>query len=179
MELKLAKKSVGVMGSGSDDHHQLAMEVGDLLARLQVNLITGGGKGVMSSVSRAFTQSKSRSVGICIGIIPCEKDKPSTDKSGYPNPYVELPIRTHLHKSGLEGSDNLSRNHINVLSSVAIVALPGGDGTSSEIALAVKYGRPVIAYAGEKLDLLSKFPKEIRCAATIQQVEEFLRPLVS
>jgi predicted Rossmann-fold nucleotide-binding protein len=37
-----------------------------------------------------------------------------------------------------------ARNCINVLSSNVVVACPGGAGTISEIALALKSGRPVI-----------------------------------
>jgi predicted Rossmann-fold nucleotide-binding protein len=37
-----------------------------------------------------------------------------------------------------------ARNAINVLSSHVVVALPGGPGTVSEIALALKAGRPVV-----------------------------------
>ena len=40
----------------------------------------------------------------------------------------------------------MSRNHINVLSSYVIVALPGNAGTLSEVELAVRYERPVIAF---------------------------------
>ena len=40
----------------------------------------------------------------------------------------------------------LSRNHINILTSDAIVALPGGAGTASEVALALSYGRPIVAF---------------------------------
>ena len=37
-----------------------------------------------------------------------------------------------------------ARNCINVLSSQVVVACPGGMGTLSEIALALKYSKPVI-----------------------------------
>src|SRR5712692_4506936 len=68
--MELADRTVGVIGSGIDEHDDLARPVGRLLATLGVNLLTGGGQGVMNAVSRAFTQSR-RSRGICIGIIPC------------------------------------------------------------------------------------------------------------
>jgi hypothetical protein len=46
-------------------------------------------------------------------------------KEGYPNPWVEVPILTHLAGHlGPEGAD--SRNAINVLSAHRIIALPGG-----------------------------------------------------
>jgi uncharacterized protein (TIGR00725 family) len=165
----LAPKTVGVLGSGTEEHADLAREVGALLARLGVNLLTGAGGGVMTAVSRAYTAS-ARTCGICIGIVPCSPEDPARPRAGYPNPYVELPIYTHLPKSGGEGASALSRNHINVLSAAALVALPGGAGTASEIALAVRYGKPVIAYGPEALGV----PR----ARTIREVEAFLRPLL-
>ena len=39
-----------------------------------------------------------------------------------------------------------ARNVINVLSSRVVVACPGGAGTASEVALAVKCNRPVILF---------------------------------
>ena len=123
---QLAEVTIGVMGSGKDEHCDLAEPLGSLLAELGVNLLTGAGGGVMTSVSRAFVQSPQRRVGICIGIVPCrsEGDRASP-RDGYPNEFVELPIMTHLPLSGPHGCEDLSRNHINILSSAGIIALPG------------------------------------------------------
>jgi hypothetical protein len=74
-------------------------------------------------------------------------------KPGYPNPWVEIPIFTHLPLSGSQGTELLSRNHINVLSSDVIVALPGGPGTVSEVDLAKRYQRPVIAFLRSRNEL--------------------------
>jgi uncharacterized protein (TIGR00725 family) len=173
MAARLANQTVGVMGSGTDEHETLGQEIGALLARLGVNLLTGGGPGVMTSVSRAFVQGP-ETRGICIGIIPClsERDR-STPKAGYPNPYVELPIYTHLPHSGPRGKEDLSRNHINVLSSTAVIALPGEAGTASEASLAVDYGKPIIAYSPQK-HLVEHFSKSVPRATTLREVEEFL-----
>jgi uncharacterized protein (TIGR00725 family) len=176
MMVTLAARTVGVLGSGSDEHPELAEDVGALLARLGVNLLTGAGRGVMTSVSRAYTQTPKTS-GISIGIVPCSPDDPARPKKGYPNDFVELPIFTHLPKSGEEGTSELSRNHINVLSSCALVALPGGAGTASEVELAVRYGKPVIVYAPDER-LVSAFPEGVPRAATIREVEDFLRPFL-
>src|ERR1041385_4373452 len=121
MNAVLADKTVGVLGSGVDEHEALAREVGELLAQRGVNLLTGGGRGVMRSVSRAFTQA-SRTCGICIGIIPCFSDRErARPKDGYPNEFVELAIYTHLPLSAERGTEDLSRNHINVLSCTALI----------------------------------------------------------
>lgn len=169
----LSGVTVAVIGSGTEEHDDLAREVGALLARLGVNLLTGGGRGVMTAVSRAFTGARPAR-GISIGIIPCESEEErATPKEGYPNPFVELPLFTHLPYSGARGEDVLSRNHINVLSSAAVVALPGALGTASEVALALRYGKPVIAYAHDRRDLAA-LPPEVPRATTISAVEQFL-----
>src|SRR5262247_2430350 len=153
-----AKQTVGVIGSGTFEHEAYARAVGELLAELGVNLLTGGGRGVMTAVSRAFSR-RPRTRGICIGIIPCESEADrARPKAGYPNEFVELAIHTHLPYSGTEGTHDLSRNHINVLSCAAIVALPGEAGTASEIELAIRYGKPVIAYSTNPT-LVEHFPE--------------------
>lgn len=170
----LAKATIGVMGSGSDEHADLAGPLGALLARLEVNVLTGAGRGVMESVSRAYLRSR-LGRGICIGIVPCadENDRAHA-KPGYPNEFVELPIFTHLPYSGVEGQHDLSRNHINILSSTAVVALPGGRGTASEIELALRYDKPIIVLTSSD-SLVSSFPAAARRTTSIDEVEEFLR----
>ena len=130
---------VGVMGSGTVDHTALAEPLGTLLATKGVHLLTGGGKGVMEAVSRAFVAVHPRA-GSCIGIIPGDYNK-GLPKAGYPNRYVEIPIYTHLPHSGAKGMDALSRNHINVLTSNILIFLPGGDGTHTERMLALQYDK--------------------------------------
>jgi uncharacterized protein (TIGR00725 family) len=158
-----SERTIGVIGSGIEEHDDLAREVGVLLASLGVNLLTGGGRGVMTSVSRAFT-GVPRPRGISIGIIPCRSEaERAMPKDGYPNEFIELPIYTHLPHSGNRGQEDLSRNHIIILSSAAIIALPGSEGTASEMALAVRYGKPMIAFSD---------------ASDISGIEEFLRRYV-
>lgn len=135
---------VGVMGSGSSSYMDRTSRLGRWLAERGVHLLTGGGGGVMASVSKAFYESPGRQ-GLVIGIVPCQEDS-MLPKTGYPNKWIEIPIFTHLPLSGKRGTEMLSRNHINILTSDVIVALPGGPGTSTEVALAHQYQRPVIAY---------------------------------
>jgi uncharacterized protein (TIGR00725 family) len=171
---ELAGFTVGVMGSGRDEHEELATPLGALLAGLQVNLLTGAGKGVMTAVSRAYLDARTGR-GISIGIVPAaSEDDRSTPRAGYPNPYVELPIRTHLPVSGDDGQSDLSRNHINILSSDAIVALPGRGGTASEAALAIRYEKPIIAFA-QTVTQLQDFDGTIPVALDLDTVESFLK----
>lgn len=60
--------------------------------------------------------------------------------AGYPNPYTEIVIRTQcpLSMHPMTGTELSSRNHINILSSDIVIALPGSSGTWSEIQLAIR-----------------------------------------
>jgi uncharacterized protein (TIGR00725 family) len=152
---------VGVMGSGSEAHEAAASRLGRWLAEEGVHLLTGGGGGVMAAVSHAFHETPGRE-GLVIGVIPCAEDNPAQPKPGYPNPWVELPIMTHLPLSGTRGTDPLSRNHINVLTADVLIALPGGAGTHSELELAKQYGRPIAVFApGDDFDELQAFVRKV------------------
>lgn len=135
---------VGVMGSGVDSHEDLAAPLGRAIATAGWHLLTGGGAGTMTATSRAFVRTPDRP-GLCIGVLPSAEDD-GDSPYGYPNPWVEIVIRTHLPLSGAAGTGPDSRNHINVLSADAVVALPGSAGTRSEIELALRYGRPLALY---------------------------------
>jgi uncharacterized protein (TIGR00725 family) len=169
---------VGVMGSGSSlEHAGRAEELGRWLASENVHLLTGGGAGLMEVVSRAFHSVPGRR-GLIVGVLPSSRNDPGQAKKGYPNPWVELPIYTHLSLSGKKGTDPLSRNHINVLSSDVIVALPGGRGTSSEVQLAVLYERPIAAYLETPAQIPGLMPG-LRVLGTFTEVQDFVRAALS
>ena len=63
---------VGVLGSGSVAHQERARALGRWLAGEGVHLLTGGGGGVMSAVSQAFSEVSDRR-GLVIGIIPAAR----------------------------------------------------------------------------------------------------------
>jgi uncharacterized protein (TIGR00725 family) len=137
----LRRTTIGVMGSGDDEHRELAEPLGEAIARTGHDLLTGGGGGTMTAVSRGFTRIPSRA-GRCLAIL--RGDAAGVPLPGYPNPFVETPIFTHLPAGGVEHD---SRNHLNILSSDVVVALPGGFGTGSEIELAIRYDKPVIVHS--------------------------------
>ncbi len=93
-------------------------------------------------------------------------------RPGYPNRWVEIAIATHLPFSGMSGQEPLSRNHVNVLSSQAIVVLPGGSGTASEAKLALRYEKPILAFLDR--DQMPQLPAEIEATAEIETVRDFL-----
>ena len=121
---------IGVVGSGDHEkrHDPLAMEVGSLIARHGAVMVCGGLSGIMEAASRGA----SREGGTVIGILP------GSDKSEA-NPHVTYPIPTGL---------GVARNVLVVRSSDVLVALPGGPGTLSEIALALNIGKPVLDLGG-------------------------------
>jgi len=154
---------IGVMGSGSEAHKDKSVRLGEWIALAGYHLLSGGGSGVMAAVSESFYNTKKRP-GLSIGIIPGKIiDGRYNPLPGYPNPYVEIPVYTHLPLSGSEGTSQLSRNHINILSAHVIVVLPGGEGTKSEIRLAGTYGKPVIGFFN---DPVAAFGENIRIECT-------------
>jgi uncharacterized protein (TIGR00725 family) len=159
------------MGSGTAEHPRRSTRLGRWLAERGVHLLTGGGGGVMAAVSRAFHEVPGRR-GLVLGILPAgERD--GEPRPGYPNPWVEVPIRTHLPLSGERGGEPLSRNHVNVLTSDVIVALPGGAGTASEVLLAGDYGRPLIAFL-ESADEIPGLPDGIEARSSFEDVRRFV-----
>jgi predicted Rossmann-fold nucleotide-binding protein len=63
------------------------------------------------------------------------------------NGQAEILIRTHLPYSGGDlGEHDLSRNHINILTSDLIIILPGGGGTLSELKLSYAYDKPTAVF---------------------------------
>jgi hypothetical protein len=136
---------VGVMGGGRADAVQaeMAYRLGKLIAAEGWVLLNGGRKaGIMEASARgAFEQG-----GLTVGILP-DADTRSM------SPYIQIPILTGM------GS---ARNTINALSSRVMVACPGGAGTLSEIALALKHGRPVVLMGMEVGDLFAAYQAEDR-----------------
>ena len=160
------------MGSGSAPASQRAHQLGRWLATQNVHLLTGGGGGVMAAVSRAFYEVDHRA-GLVIGVIPAAVQESGQPKTGYPNPWVEIPICTHLALSGSQGERPLSRNHINVLSSQVIVALPGDLGTRAEVLLARKYQRPLVAWL-RQADEIPDLPASVRVENRFAAIQKFL-----
>ncbi|ALS62790.1 SLOG cluster 4 domain-containing protein [Pandoraea norimbergensis] len=179
-------KTIGVMGSGKQPWAELAAPLGHALAVAGYHLLTGGGQGVMSSVSEAFCAVPGR-VGRSIGVVPTEAVESELGESGaadvgkgyrplpgYPNPFVEITIVSPLPRHLPDAPPGtLSRNSINVLSSDVIVALPGSHGTRDEVRLAVRYGKPVILF-GER-DHFADLPASLVRTTSLDVVMAFIR----
>ena len=164
---------VGVIGSGSDAHHDRAAALGSWLAGQGVHLLTGAGQGVMAAVSRAFAEVPARQ-GLVLGIAPCTSERRAeVPRPGYPNAWIEVPIYTHLHLSGAQGEDQRSRNHLVALTATVLVALPGGAGTASEVRLALRYKKPLIAHLRTR-DEIPGLPPEVRSEPDLNEVKAFI-----
>ncbi len=119
--------AIAVIGAGAAPAKlcRLAREVGRQIAVRGAILICGGRSGVM----KAAAQGAQEGGGHTIGIIPGYRRSSA-------NRYIEFVIATGMGEA---------RNAIVVGSSEAVIALEGEAGTLSEIALALKLGRPVVA----------------------------------
>lgn len=121
---------VGVMGSHADDESvsEQARLLGEAIAGRGCVLLTGGGTGLM----RAASEGAHRAGGLVLGILPNDRSRPL---AGYPNEFVDIAVYTGMYEG---------RNVINAKTPHLIIALAGGAGTLSEIALALRAGTPVI-----------------------------------
>lgn len=133
--------TVAVIGSAatpSPDLDALCQTLGDALMHAGWRLVTGGCGGVMAAVSRGARHSAAWQEGRILGIVPSYLRSQA-------NPYCDIVIPTGLQ---------LGRNVLVVSSAELVIALDGGAGTLSEMAMAWQLGRPVIAltttgWAGE------------------------------
>jgi uncharacterized protein (TIGR00725 family) len=150
------------------EYAELSEPLGRWLAESGYDLLTGGGAGVMTAVCRSFAAVPNRR-GLSVGILP------AGPPAGYPNPYLDIVIQTHLPKRGEEGADILSRNHINVLSAAVVIALPGREGTRTELALALHYRKPTIAYLGPSGEIANSQRTSIPAVAnSLDEVTAFV-----
>jgi hypothetical protein len=93
-------------------------------------------------------------------------------KQGYPNPWVELCIQSPL--SVFDGTDPnaVTRNHINILTSHVIIALPGNKGTCNEVDLALRFNKPIIVFAPETM--WESYPAGAQKTHDIGVVQQFV-----
>ena len=117
---------VGVVGPGEASEAELASaeEVGAGLASLGAVVVTGGLGGVMEAACRGARSRRGRTLGIL----------PGEDREAA-NGWVEIAVATGLGEL---------RNGLIVRACDALVAVGGGHGTLSEVALALKLGRSVV-----------------------------------
>lgn len=120
------KPIIAVIGGGTatKDELTLAQEAGRLLAARGAIVVCGGLGGVMEAAAKG---AKSNG-GVTVGILP------GTDPAAA-NAYIDVPLATGLGEM---------RNLLIVRVAQALIAIGGGIGTLSEIAMAQRTERPVI-----------------------------------
>jgi uncharacterized protein (TIGR00725 family) len=126
--------------AGASQAARALVEQGERLGRrlgeAGVVVVCGGGGGVMEAVCRGARAAGGTTVGLLPGL----------DRSDA-NPYLSVSVPTGLGQG---------RNLLLVRSSDALVAVGGGFGTLSEIALALRTGVPVVGLATWSLQLEAK-----------------------
>ena len=125
---------VAVVGSGTatGELYERAREVGRLVAERGAVVVCGGLSGVMEATARGATETG----GTALGILP-DEDR------GRANAYLSYSVAT--------GAGH-ARNLAVVCSGDVVIAVGGEYGTLSEIGLALKVGRPVVALGSWDLD---------------------------
>lgn len=147
-------------GEATPEEAAAAEQIGRLIAECGCILICGGLGGAMEAACRGAKESG----GITIGVLP-----------GYDaaaaNRWVDVPICTGMGQA---------RNVVVVATADAVIAAGGGFGTLSEIALALRLGRPVVLLGGwgptlataEARAVLSRHGRQLVQAATPEEAVE-------
>ena len=117
---------VAVVGPGdaTAEERTVAEEVGRELARRGAVLVCGGLGGAMEAACRGAREAGGTTVGILPGL-----------DRGDANEFVDIAVATGLGEA---------RNALVVRAADSLVAVGGGFGTLSEIALALKAGKRVV-----------------------------------
>jgi uncharacterized protein (TIGR00725 family) len=139
---------VAVVGGGqcSPQEAKLAEAVGRHLAEAEATLICGGLGGVMAAACRGAKAGGGLTIGVLPGFSAADA-----------NPDVDIPVVTGLGEA---------RNLIIVRTASAVVAIGGEFGTLSEIAFALKLGRPVVGLATWELNKAGQLSDPIIRAVT-------------
>lgn len=116
---------VGVIGprDARPEHLIFAERLGRGLGEMGLTVVCGGLTGVMGAASKGAAESG----GAVVGLLPQGDWREA-------NPYVTIPIATGIGEA---------RNAIIARASLCVVAVGGGYGTVSEMALALQFGVPV------------------------------------
>lgn len=126
----------------------------------------------MTSVAKSFTAYSNRR-GLCIGIVPIEAKSELKRLPHFTNPYIEVPIVTHIHQRAIDSAAMpMAHNEVNILSSHLIIGLPGLKGTQAETSMALVFDKPIILF-GREYDF-SHFPSDTMVAETIEDVGHFM-----
>jgi uncharacterized protein (TIGR00725 family) len=147
-----SSRVVAVIGPGTgapDEIRALAHDVGLLLARRGVVVVTGGLDGVMAAAARGAREAG----GLVIGLLP-------GDDRADANADLSVAIPTGLGQA---------RNAVVVAAADAIIAVGGSWGTLSEIALAQRAGKPVVSLRGWHITDADNQPLPLLVASSAEE----------
>lgn len=125
---RVMRIAVSAPGAATDDELLLAGAIGRLIAERGCTLVCGGLGGAMAAACRGAKDVG----GVTVGIIPGYDDRAA-------NPWVDHVVCTGLGQA---------RNTLVAATGHALIAVGGGWGTLSEIALGLRLGRPVVLIGG-------------------------------
>ena len=125
---RVMRIAVSAPGAATDDELLLAGAIGRLIAERGCTLVCGGLGGAMAAACRGARDAG----GVTIGIIPGYDDRAA-------NPWVDHVVCTGLGQA---------RNTLVAATGHVLIAVGGGWGTLSEIALGLRLGRPVVLVGG-------------------------------
>ncbi len=148
------------MGGGSADKQNIknAYKLGKLIAENNWILLNGGrNAGIMGASAKGASENG----GLTIGILPDSNSSRVSD-------YIQIPIYTDMGNA---------RNNINILSSDIVVACPGGAGTISEIALAIKSQKHVICLNFDIGSSFDKYGEQIHFVKNPEEAIELIQQL--
>lgn len=147
---------VAVIGPGScsEEEWGRAFDVGAEIARRGLGVVCGGLGGAMEAACRGCAAFG----GECVGILP------GTDPSEG-NPYLSFAIPTGMGEG---------RNVLVVRAGAGAIAVGGEYGTLSEIALALKLGKPVVTLGGWSLQHPSGLGERLLRADSAAEAVELL-----
>ena len=127
----MRRPQIAVIGSASGDDAllSLARAFGEAVVDRGWRIVCGGLTGVMQAVAEGARRSAAATGGDVIGVLP-------TLDPDTANASVDIVIPTGMDRA---------RNILVVGAGDVIVALGGGAGTLSELALAWQLGKPIVA----------------------------------
>jgi uncharacterized protein (TIGR00725 family) len=131
---------VGIIGprAATDEQLRTAESIASALAGAGAALLCGGKGGVMEAAARGARNAN----GLVVGLLPEEDARQA-------NRYLSVALPTGL---------GITRNALIARASLCLIAVGGGLGTLSEIALGLQWGKPVFG---------------IRNAPHVQGIEQF------
>jgi uncharacterized protein (TIGR00725 family) len=150
------ERMISVFGPGhpSRKEYNDAAEVGRLLAERGFTVVCGGLFGVMEAACMGAKEAGGRTVGIL-----------RTYNRYDANPYVDCVIPTGLGDA---------RNVLVATAGEAAIAIAGRLGTLSEIAIALKQGRPVVGLGTWKLDRNALFDRFLPAARSPEEAVDMV-----